>query len=244
MKNELTEKLQSLFSELSSPNSEFMQLAESCLDDEFLVEFTTNIMNASRNIKDALSIVEDHGQSISESDIDEIGAIAQAFDESGDELLQKQASVLDEILMSIGADPKAQVAFKKAEDSEVERLRAKYRAERREQAYASVNPELEKQIGAEQAIKEIEKKVKTYRPLEASLSSRYSPDMPGVSLMRIGENIYQCPVTKKIYDFNSGYTTAKGNKIPGTGVQGQTEFEQVGQEHMEFSSREQILNGS
>lgn len=235
-------KLAELINELRNIDGDIMMTAEEQLNDEDLAIFASNLQDAAAKISIASQFVK---ANLSEVDVEELATLAQSLDESGDEVLQKQASVLDEILMSIGADPKALGAFKKAEDSEVERLRAKYRSERREQAYASVNPELDKQIGAEKAVKEIEKKVKTYRPLEASLSSRYSPDMPGVSLMRVGENVYQCPVTKKIYDFNTGYTTAKGNKIPGTGVQGQTEFEQqVGQEHMEFSSREQILNGS
>ncbi len=49
------------------------------------------------------------------------------------------------------------------------------------------------------------------------LSTRYSPDRVGVQAMRVpGSNggIFQDPYTKKIYDYNEGFTTETGRNFP------------------------------
>jgi hypothetical protein len=238
MKNELIAKLEGLVEILSSPDSEFMKEAEELLDSDVLVQFAAMINGAANSIVDAKRLVEDV-EGVTETDIDELAALAQSLDESNDPILRKQASAIDELLITIGANPKAQGAFKKAQDEEIEKLRAKYNQEN--DLYTKAKKEHDKQNKVEEAKKAIESKVKKYRPLEAPLSTRYSPDMPGVSLVRISEGVYQCPVTKKIYDFKAGYTTAKGNKVPGSEVSNQTqEFDYTAQ-HMNFSTREDSL---
>jgi len=234
MKQELISKLHEIIDDLSSDQSVLAIEAERCFDDQALVKFAELTIAAAESLEEALSIVEGEGSSFSEDDIEELGAVAQAFDESGDPLLRKQASVLDEILISIGSNPKASEAFKKAQDDEIERLRAKYN--KKNESDVIENKE------AKEAIKAIEEKVKRYKPLEAPLSTRYSPDMPGVMLVRIGDNVWQCPVTKKIFDFTNGYTTANGNKIPGTSVSEQSKLENSVQDNMQFTSREDALN--
>jgi arginyl-tRNA synthetase len=235
MKQELISKLREIIDDLSSDQSVLAIEAEKCLDDQALLSFAELTVAAAESLEEAMAIVEGEGSSFSEDDIEELGAVAQAFDESGDPLLRKQASVLDEILISIGSNPKASEAFKKAQDDEIERLRAKYNKQKNESDVIE-NKE------AKEAIKAIEEKVKRYKPLEAPLSTRYSPDMPGVMLVRIGDNVWQCPVTKKIFDFTNGYTTANGNKIPGTSVSEQSKLENSVQESMQFTSREDALN--
>jgi hypothetical protein len=59
-------------------------------------------------------------------------------------------------------------------------------------------------------------------PHEGSLSMRHCPDHCGVSVMRISENIYQCPLDGKIYNYEIGYTNYKGQKIPGGSISEQT----------------------
>lgn len=234
MKQELISKLNELIELLSSDDSELAIGAEECLNDKDLIDFSELTVSAADVLKEALNIVElCEGPTISELDIEELGAVAQALDDSEDPVLRKQASVIDEILISIGANPKAGEAFKKAQDEEIERLRAKYNKKE--------EPKQENKM-AQEAIKAIEEKVKRYMPLEAPLSTRYSPDMPGVMLVRIGDNVWQCPVTKKIYDFANGYTTAKGNKIPGTSVSEQSKLDNAVQDNMQFTSREDALN--
>lgn len=48
--------------------------------------------------------------------------------------------------------------------------------------------------------------------------SRYSPDHPGVQMMRISDNIYQDPITRKIYDFEKGFETEDGTEHKGGSV--------------------------
>ena len=61
----------------------------------------------------------------------------------------------------------------------------------------------------------------SYVPLEhtaRSLSTRYSPNRCGVQAMRVpGSNggVFQDPYTKKIYDYNEGFTLEDGTSFPG-----------------------------
>lgn len=236
------EELEGIAEALLNPHGDFLKRAEIHLNDQDLFIFSKILVSAGLQIKDAATLIKRKKQRISEMDVEEIAAVAQAFDESGDPMLQKQAAVLDEILLTIGADPKALGAFKKAEQDEIDRLRARYQDTNRNE-YTKAVEEHKKEINVNEAIKAIDSKVKKYRPMEAALSTRYSPDMPGVSLMRVGDHVWQCPITKKIYDFRSGYTTAKGNVVPGSEVSNQTQH--LGfraQEHMNFSTREAVLN--
>ncbi len=59
----------------------------------------------------------------------------------------------------------------------------------------------------EEYIKEYDKKVKAYKPLEAPLSTRYSPNMPGVSFIRISDDVYQCPITGEKFDYKKRIST-------------------------------------
>jgi hypothetical protein len=242
MKQELINKIEEMESAVNE-DGRLMQIAERYLDDHNLNIFAERLSLINSALNDLKKIFKNVAANISENEIEEMGAVAQAFDESGDPLLQKQASVIDEILLTIGADPKAQMAFKKAQEDEIERLRAKYKNVNNDQ-YTKAREQEQKEIKVNEAIKDIDEKIKKYRPMEASLSSRYSPDMPGVSLVRIGDSVWQCPITKKIYDFKNGYTTSKGNIVPGTDVSNQTQnLGFRGQEHMMFSTREGTLNG-
>lgn len=242
MKQELINKIEEMESAVNE-DGRLMQIAERYLDDHNLNIFAERLSLINSALNDLKKIFKNVAANISENEIEEMGAVAQAFDESGDPLLQKQASVIDEILLTIGADPKAQMAFKKAQEDEIERLRAKYKNVNNDQ-YTKAREQEQKEIKVNEAIKDIDEKIKKYRPMEASLSSRYSPDMPGVSLVRIGDSVWQCPITKKIYDFKNGYTTSKGNIVPGTDVSNQTQnLGFRGQEHMMFSTREDTLNG-
>jgi hypothetical protein len=56
----------------------------------------------------------------------------------------------------------------------------------------------------------------------ASLSTRHSPDLPGVQLARVSDGVYRDPVTDKIYDFNKGFVLDDGTKYVGGSVSAQT----------------------
>lgn len=53
---------------------------------------------------------------------------------------------------------------------------------------------------------------------EGNLSTRYCPDHRGVQVFRIDDNVYQCPMDGKKYDYVNGYTNYKGQKVPGGSV--------------------------
>lgn len=180
---------------------------------------------------------------IDEESLEEMVLLAEEFDKSGDPLLMKQASVLDQILLTLAAPRGAKDAFKQAEDKEVNRLRDKYRSSDRDKQYKSVKEEQDKDMKVADAVKAIDNSIKEYRPMEAPLSTRTCPDHPGAQISRVGEDTYQCELDKKVYNYKGGFTTMKGNKIPGGDVSAQTQA--LGDraiEHMSFDTRESKLN--
>lgn len=54
----------------------------------------------------------------------------------------------------------------------------------------------------------------TYSEPAPHLSTRYAPDMPGVSALYLGNNRYQNPITKQIFDYNEGFKTPDGREFP------------------------------
>jgi len=239
----VTTLLTELSKELTNPESELMVAAEQG-GEEVLSRVADALASCAVILKMAADDTDGIEPDFTPEQLMEMAEVATAFDASGDELLRKQASVIDEILLTIGSKKNSIAKFKAAQDAEIERLRQQYRDQALEDSYTKAKEQQDKDNGAEEAVKAIDKKVKQYRPLETSLSTRYSPDMPGVQLMRIGDNIYQCPISKKIFNYNAGFTTANGNKVPGSSVENQTQ--QLGfrtPEHMNFSTREEVLNG-
>lgn len=59
-------------------------------------------------------------------------------------------------------------------------------------------------------------------PLGEALSSRHSPDLPGVSLIRVSDGVFKDPVTNKTYDFNRGFVLSDGTEYVGGTVSAQT----------------------
>lgn len=56
------------------------------------------------------------------------------------------------------------------------------------------------------------------------LSTRHSPDHIGVQTRRIGDNVYQDPITNKIYDYNEGFSLEGGGVVGGGSVDNQTKL--------------------
>jgi hypothetical protein len=56
----------------------------------------------------------------------------------------------------------------------------------------------------------------------STLSSRTSPENPGVLMVRVEDGVYQDILTKKVYDFNNGWIDNQGNKHPGGSISNQT----------------------
>jgi hypothetical protein len=59
-------------------------------------------------------------------------------------------------------------------------------------------------------------------PFEGSLSTRHCPDHCGTSVLRVAENVYQCPIDGKTYNYEVGYINYKGQRVPGGSVAEQT----------------------
>lgn len=203
------------------------------------------VANAVKALEDFADIIGEAGVGVLTPDkLEELAAVAQAFDESGDELLRKQASVLDEILLTIGTPQGAVAGLRAKADEEVEKLRARHRDERREDLYGRAKKELDGRNKKDEIVKAVKDQVKEYRPLESTLSTRYCPDHPGVGIVRIGDHVYQCSLDRKIYNWESGFTTMKGNKIRGGGVQYQThdDGQRGGGYYTSFNTRESLLS--
>ena len=173
------------------------------------------LKDVAEEIKESQPVVVD-APTITSEKLEEIAAVAAAFDESGDELLQKQASVLDEILLTLSAPKDYAFNFKKAEDYQLEALKKKY--------YKDTKVEQDKSNKVSEALDAIKKSpvYKEFRPMEAPLSTRTCPDHPGAQIARIGESTWQCALDHKVYNYDTGFTTLKGDKVPGGSVSEQT----------------------
>lgn len=174
--------------------------------------------------------------------LQEMAAIASEFDKTGHPMLMKQAAVLDEILLTIGAQKTAIVAAKAAQDKEVSRLKTLIAEKEMKDPYTVAKDVHYKSNHVAEAQKEIDK-IKEYRPMEAPLNTRTCPDHPGAQMSRIAEHTYQCSLDKGIYNYESGYTTMKGNKIPGGDISNQTQvLHDRPNEFTSFETRESKLN--
>lgn len=174
-------------------------------------------------------------------DLENTANLATALDNSGDDGLEKLASVLDEILLTIGAPKGENYNFKAAEEAELDKLRTKYHAG--PDKFYGVGKERTSKI-ADEANKVIEQKVKQYKPNEHALSTRHCPDHFGTSVIRIADSTWQCPLDKKIYNYESGFKLENGSQVPGSNVSNQNQnIADNAEQHLNFSTREEILNG-
>lgn len=211
-------QLLKLAEELENPENETLIAAE---EHDLLDKVAFSFMRAAdalREVAEDMAAFEPEPEAITAQKLDEIAAVAEAFEESGDELLMKQAAVLDDLLVTL-ASPKNAYLFSTADhDDRIEQLKKKYNETREKQ--------LEDNKIAE-AVKDTEKSpvYKEYRPNEAPLSQRSCPEHPGVPVSRSGENKVVCSLDHKEYDYNDGFSTMKGNKVPGSNVQNQQEGE-------------------
>lgn len=174
----------------------------------------------------------------------EMAAIAAEFDKSGDPMLMKQAQVLDEILLTIGAQKEAVAAAKRAQDEEITRLKslAAEKEDNKKDPYTVAKKFHDKDNHVAEAQAAIDK-VKEFRPMEAPLNTRTCPDHPGAQMARVAENTYQCSLDKGIYNYQNGYTTMRGNKVPGGDVSTQTQaLHDRPNEFTSFETRESKLN--
>ena len=219
--NKLSERIEKLANDFNNIDNELLVLADE-ENDEVLLSVVSEAMAAVSNIlKTANAFVKknaDKNAAINANDLEELVAIANEFDNSDDPALVRQAGVIDQLLMRY-AEP---TGLESEDEAKRNRMSEKNRKERGEELYHGIKEDLHKQIDADKAIKAIHKQVKSYRPLEAPLSTRVCPDHPGTMVSRVSDNVVQCPIDGKTYSYTEGFTTAKGNKVPGGSVAEQT----------------------
>ncbi len=238
----LSEKLLVIAEWLDNPENELLEEAEK--DEQTLETVAISLVSASNLLKQAvedLQEIEPKEQEevpsviITPEALEEMAAVAASFDASGDELLMKQASVLDEILVGFGAPKNYTFNFKKAEEDKLEALKKRY--------HYPVDKQHE-DIGVKEALEAIKAApmAKTYRPLSAPLSQRHCVDHPGFMLSRVGDDLWQCQADHKIYSWKNGFETLNGDKVPGGSVEGQSQYVQNNQaEGQMFDSRNSRL---
>ena len=193
------------------------------------------------SINELESLAESMEGSITDEHLNALAKVATALDSSDNPALHKQAILLDGLLLAIAA-PKKALAGKVTED-ELNKLRAEYRIKDVDRLYKEPKQALDKQNNVDAVRKAIETQVKTYVPMEAPLSTRYPPDRPGGHQTRIADNVYQDILTGKIYNYRTGYTTDKGNKVPGGAVEYQIpELNDVNNGHTLFDIRELLMS--
>jgi hypothetical protein len=232
----VAEILMAIASWLESPDNEAMLLAEH--DDESFEATALACLEAAEVLKKgaaAVDEVEPHVDvSLSEDSIDHLVEMATAFDASDDEELKKSASVLDEILLTIGARGDEVASYKAAQDKQMDEIKKKYHDAKKKLDEVNKIGETETAIKKSPVYKE-------YLPMEAPLSARTCPDHAGAQMSRVGEHQFQCSLDKKVYNYEAGYTTEKGEKVPGGSVAFQTDMDV--EPHNMFDTRETRLNG-
>lgn len=202
----ISELLYSVAEWLENPNNEALMLAED--NEECASIVAENCVLAAallKNAADQVDELEPLNSKITAESIEELAKISEAFDNSGDAKLKKQASVIDELLLSVAAPPDGLNQIKKLQDARINELKKKYNSSKNKT----------KIVESEKAINNSDM-TKHYNILEAPLSSRYCPDHAGVQIARVGEHVWQCELDKKTYDFEKGFTLNNGSKVPGS----------------------------
>jgi len=230
MTNKLSDKILVVAKWLESQDNELLIEAS----EEHLDSLALSLVQASdvlKEVAEEIKATEPITPSlITPESLEEMAAVAAAFDESGDPLLEKQAAVIDEILMTLSTPRDYTFNFKKAEDDKIDTLKKKYKTPKEE---------LDENIGVKEALDALKKSptFKEYRPLEASLSARTCFDHPGAPLARIAEGTWQCSLDHKVYNYDVGFTTLHGDKIGGGSVSEQTpKYQEEG--HQMFDHRD------
>jgi hypothetical protein len=226
---ELVKKLTEFKRSFLDRDHELLKMAEDCGDDamkavaECLIQvtscFESAIESCSKNLseeeKKSMNETEaEKSAPVTEHDLEALAALAEEFSKSEDEFLKRQASVLDQVLMTF-AIPESKQEHKKAYEDKL--LEIKNRLQNKSN--------VKEAFKADEVAKVVDDNIKEYKPLETALKTRTCPDHPGAQMQRLSDDVYQCSLDKKTYDFKSGFTTMKGNKVPGGDVTLQTQFD-------------------
>ena len=214
----IAEMLIAIANWLESPDNEALLLAE--YDEDCLKVVASSCVEAAKALKvaaDKVESIEPPAESLITSEsIESVATLAAALDSSGDPELQKQASVLDELLLSIAAPPDGVNQIKQLQEHRLTEIKKKYHGVHEELRKTNMIDKTEQAIAKSEMTKHV-------NILEAPLNSRYCPDHPGVQIARVGEHMWQCEMDKKTYNFETGYELNDGTKVPGGDVAQQTQ---------------------
>ncbi len=223
---------------LESPDNEALLLSE--YNDECSKIVAESCIEAAAAIKKAAEQVEEiepaMESEITSESLQGLADIAAAFDASNDPELKKQASVIDELLLTIAAPPNALAMRKDLYDNRIEDLKKRYEEPKKQLDKLNKISDVEKAIDKSKMTKE-------YRINEHALSARSCPDHPGGQLARVGQDMWQCELDKKIYNTAEGYTLNNGDKVPGGDISQQTK-NLTPESHVLFDSREGRLGSN
>lgn len=204
-------KLLAVASWLENPSNDLL----SEVKDEDLDTVAASLVFASMALKNAAENISEESE-ITPEKLDDLAALADVLDLTEDEFLKKQASVLDELLLTIAAPKNAIAEFKEREKQRLEDMKARYDLK---------SYEADKIADAKKAI-EASPAMEPYKASEMPLKTRSCPDHAGIGIIRIGDDIWQCELDKKKYDYANGYTLYNGTKIPPSSVSNQSKVMQ------------------
>jgi len=226
----ISELLISIASWLESPNNEALLLSET--DEQCSSIVANSCVLAAELLKSAaieVDLLEAPIEStITADSIEEMATLASALDSSNDPALKKQASVLDELLLTIAAPKFAE--RKDLSDDRLKQLQKLY------QDTGKNLKEVNMIAKSEEAIKK-SNYTKNFNIYDRPLNTRYCPDHSGVPIARVGQGIWQCEMDHKQYNFETGYELNDGTKVPGGDVSLQTQYINV-PTHSVFDTRE------
>lgn len=198
----ISELLTAMAAWLESPNNEALLLSEG--DEECLKVVASSCVEAAEALKRAAAQVDEmepaSPSAITPEAIDGLAVLADALDASGDVELKKQASVIDELLLTI-AGKDAFAMRKDLLDNRLVDLKKRYEG----------NAEMLKEIGRvdsiEKAIKE-SKMTEEVKIHEEGLSTRTCKKHPGAQMARIGQDLWQCDLDKEVVDYSKDGSVA------------------------------------
>lgn len=208
---------------------------------EKLGELTASTLQVSEQLKN-LELPEDitatvalaDTKSVSAQTVEKIASLAEVFDRSADASMKKQASVMDELLLTIAAPAEWEKNFKARQAKELEELRKDY----------TKNEALHKNIGVEEAKKAIGKSeyFKDQEIQATELSTRTCPDHY-CPMARVGEAQMQCPLDGRIYDIGAGFKDEHGRVHKPGGANAISEMTKLRHDmHSIFDNRQDRLN--
>jgi hypothetical protein len=235
----ISEMLVAIANWLEDSDNEAMLLAE--YDEECLKVVAESCLDAAGALRVAAEKVDaiepPEESKITPEAIDEVSEFITALDYSGDEELQKRASVLDELLLSIASPPGAFAARKDLLDNRSVVMKKNYEEPRETLNKANMLDQAAKAIDKSDMTKDIDIQ-------SAALSARTCPDHPGSQLGRVGEHMFRCELDGKIYNYETGYTLNSGERVPGGDVSLQTSNTLNVPYTATFDSRQERLNSN